>query len=200
VNITSDKALKIHCFIEGFYYVNIGNMRQAQDASGPRYASGITDKILVELHNATSPYGIIHEYDSVCLFVNGTADISNLGSNIIGPYYVVINQRNSIETWSANPVNFSSSSPIICDFTNSVSQAFGNNEKLMGSIYAILSGDAIHDRIIDGSDLAVADKDSSTLHDGYNQPDFNGDVIVDRTDMALIDNNSSNIVRVQKPE
>ena len=125
--------------------------------------------------------------------------INTIPGSITGSYYVVIKHRNSIETWSNLSVPFGGTGPIFYDFSTAASQAYGNNMKLMGTVYVIYGADADQNGIVDGTDMALIDNASTALLVGYNPEDVNGDGIVDGSDMAMVDNNSTAIVSVQKP-
>ena len=189
-------ALKL--FLEGLYAGNSA-MNQAQDLGAPKFDAGIADKVTVELHNPASPYAIAYTFSDIDLHTDGTVDISNLPGNISGSYYMVIKHRNSIETWSSAPVDFTINPQGNYDFSTSASQAYGNNLKHIGSIYAIFGGNANQDAIVDGSDMALIDNASTAVQVGYYPEDLNGDGITDASDMAIIDNNSTAVVHVMKP-
>ncbi|MBP9136578.1 MAG: hypothetical protein KBF31_06190, partial [Chitinophagales bacterium] len=130
---------------------------------------------------------------------DGMILINSLPGTISGNYYIVVKNRNSIETWSATAIDFSAIGTISYDFSTAVSQAFGNNLKYSGTDYLIWGGDATQDGIVDGSDMAAIDNASTATLTGYNAEDVNGDGIVDGSDMAMIDNNSTITVQTSKP-
>lgn len=147
----------------------------------------VPDTVRVTLRNSTSPYGIVDLSD--ILFASsglGTAVLSNVTNGV--PYYIQLNHRNSIETWSANPVAFSGDS-LTYDFTSASSQALGNNLILVGSKWCIYSGDVTQDGIIDASDLSEVDNASSESLLGYVSEDVTGDDFVDAGDVAIVENN-----------
>jgi hypothetical protein len=191
----------IKLFLEGLYNNN-SQMREAQSISGPQFGSGIADKIDVEFHAESYPYSKEYEFSNLNLRTNGTLDIYNLPSDFSGSYYLVLKHRNSIETWSAQPYNFEGTGPFFYDFSTSASQAYGNNLKQIGSIYAIWGSDASQDGVVDGTDLALVDNASKPPPlVGYNIEDVNGDGVVDGSDMAMVDNSSRPpVVQVIKPQ
>ena len=76
------------------------------------------------------------------------------------------------------------------DFTSSVSQAYGNNMKLIGGKYCMISGDLDQNGIIDATDM------SRVMNDSYNGltgrfliSDVNGEGIVDISDVVILNNN-----------
>ncbi len=193
------KQMAVKLFLEGLY-AGGGMMNQAQDISNPKFGAGIADKVTVELHESTAPYGVAYTFADADLNTNGSVTINNLPANISGSYYLVIKHRNSVETWSNDVVDFNVPGSFTYDFTTAAYKAYGNNQKLMsGDIFAIYGGDAVQDGIVDGSDMAAIDNASTAIQKGYFPEDINGDGIVDATDMALVDNNSTAVVQMKKP-
>lgn len=203
------KTLNGKVFLEGLYNTGTSMMNQANDHVGgitvPKFAAGIADVITVELHNASSPYGLAYEFSPIDLHTDGTFSVTDIPSTISGSYYIVIKHRNSIETWSKLPFNFSGADPFAYDFTTAINMAYGDNLKSMGTIWAIWAGDisvsGVQDGIVDGSDMLEVDNSSKPpALQGYYPQDINGDGIVDGSDMLIIDNNSKPpSVSVKKP-
>jgi len=183
-------------YLEGLYTTGIGN-RKAQDASGDHFPGSVADQITVKLAEAGASHAIAYTASNVQLYGNGKCSFSVPGS-LTGSYYIVINHRNSLETWSAAPVSFTSAG-INYAFSTSASQAYGNNMKLMGTVYTIFGGQAIQDGLVDGSDLSAVYNASSALLTGYINQNVNGDGLVDGSDLLLVYNNSSSVVSVVKP-
>jgi hypothetical protein len=193
------KILNVKFFLEGLFNTGTGLMNEAQGGSGAQFGTGIADQVTIELRESTAPYAVAYTFADASLNTDGTVAVNTVPGAVAGDYYVVVNHRNSIQTWSAAPVSFAGSGPIAYDFTTSASQAYGNNMRLMGTNYVIYGGDASQDGIVDGTDMALIDNASTSILQGYNSEDVNGDGIVDGTDMALIDNNSTAIIQIQKP-
>jgi hypothetical protein len=196
--IPLSRSLHLKLYLEGLYN-NSGLMNQVQSFSGSQFGDDIADQITVELHDASSPYSTRFQESNIDLYTNGMLTVPNVPCNIGGLYYLVIKQHNSIETWSSVPVFFGDSSAINYDFSTSASQAYGNNLKHIGNIFAIWSGDVTNDGMVDGSDIAATDNASSVVLTGYFQEDVNGDGVVDGSDLATIDNNSKAIIQVIRP-
>jgi hypothetical protein len=192
--ISTTQQLNLTVFLEGFFDTTTGAMNQSQfiDIDGQWYNNfpgSIVDTLSVQLTETVSPYNIIYHVPSAELNTNGTIDIP-IPLNLNGSYYVVIKHRNSIETWSANPVQLMGNTTFY-DFTDAASKAFGNNLLLKGGIYTIFSGDVNQDGIMDSSDIVIAKNDASVFNNGYIVSDINGDGITDAGDLIVIDNNSS---------
>ncbi len=172
----SVKILYLTAFVEGFY--------------NPSNNSMYSDTVIVYLRNDSSPYFIIDSAKGVLDNSGyGTFNFSNAvnGTN----YYLELKHRNSISTWSASGVSFSNSL-LNYDFSDLVSRAYGNNMKQIDSApdkFAIFSGDADQDGLIDASDLSDADNDAVISLSGYVNTDVTGDDYVDAEDISIIENN-----------
>ena len=77
------------------------------------------------------------------------------------------------------------------DFSNSASQAFGSNLKLIAGKYVMFGGDVNQDGLIDSGDMIPVDNNAATFLSGYVSTDLNGDGLIDSGDMILLDNNGA---------
>jgi hypothetical protein len=135
------------------------------------------------------------------LHTNGVANISIPAYMQGGYYYIVLKHRNSIETWSAAPVQLISSE---YDFTTAAIQAYGDGVnapmKNMGNgVFALYGGDVNQDGIIDGFDLQATENDVIVFAFGYNFSDCTGDGASDGFDLQLIENNAASIIYYARP-
>lgn len=105
-------------------------------------------------------------------------------------YFIVIKHRNSIETWTANPVPFAQGS-VYYNFSTAAGQAYGNNLKLISGQYVIFGGDVNQDGSLDTADMTLVDNDSYNFVTGYVSSDITGDGSIDTGDMTILDNNSA---------
>ncbi len=194
------KSLQVKLFLQGLYDATTSQMKEAKDISlNPKWGTGIADLVTVELHDAVDYTNVLYSSGNIYLTTDGISTVSDIPNNLSDSYYITILHRNSIETTCATPISFIGQS-VDYDFTASASMAFGNNLKYESTgVYSIYGGDANHDGIVDGSDMAAIDNASTLLLLGYNTEDVNGDGIVDGSDMAIIDNNSTSIVTKQTP-
>lgn len=174
-------ALSLNALIEGFW-----------DGS-----TMVRDTIKTYLHSSVSPYARVDSAkanfdlngNGILCFKNASAD----------SYYIVVDHRNSIDTWSKFPQLLTPGFFEFYEFTSSASQAFGDNEIFKLGAYCVYSGDVNKDGIIDLSDSQLIDNDAATFVSGYVQTDVNGDDFVDVADASIADNNSFNFVEVMKP-
>ena len=134
----------------------------------------VADVITVTLAQAAPPYPAVFTANNVLLYSNGKCSYSVPGA-LMDSYYIVVNHRNSIETWSAMPVSFAGGT-VSYNFSNAATQAYGSNLKaLAGGLYAIFGGDVSQDGIVDGTDMAAVDNASTAILLGYMDEDANGD-------------------------
>ena len=156
------------------------------------------DTVLVELHESTSPFNVAFTQNAI-LNTDGTLSLVFPSTAFGNAYYIGIKHRNSIETWSANPITLSANTNY--DFTSSADQAFGDNQvEIESGVYAIYSGDLNQDGFIDSFDFPQLDTDIFNGVNGtYVNTDLNGDGFVDVFDFPVFDLNSSNGISVILP-
>jgi hypothetical protein len=131
------------------------------------YESGGTEMtttplVTVELHDA-STYEMI-ESQSETLSSEGVGTF-NFKAALNGlPYFIVIKDANSVETWSATANSFTSDA-LSYDFTTGLDKAYsdGSNPPLVlhGGKYCIYSGDVNQDGFVTGDDFQFIDNNSS---------------------------------------
>ena len=161
----------------------------------------LSDTMTVYLRSDNSPYNILDTsvavVDSLTFTGAFTFDLPS------GNYYIVIEHRNTIETWSKSGGEvFISGTTMNYDFTDLASKAFGNNMQQVDNsplTFGIYSGDVTQDGIIDLSDIAVIDNDIFNFITGYVPSDLNADGLVDLTDMTYADNNAFNTIQKVTP-
>ncbi|MBK6877714.1 MAG: hypothetical protein IPG99_14995 [Ignavibacteria bacterium] len=171
-----------------------------QGSYNPVTDAMVSDTVSVYLRNAASPYEVL-DFVSAVVDSSGyaTFEFSNAVNGV--DYYIQLEHRNSLETWSNMPQQFSGNS-LNYDFTTDASQAFGNNIIQVNASpirFGIYSGDTDQDGTIDASDLSMIDNDATAFVSGYAVTDLTGDSFVDGSDFAIGDNNASNFVSVVRP-
>jgi len=187
-----------YVLLEGLYS-GAGTMRQAWNATGPQYATGVADHITIELHDATNYQTVVWSLPDVPLSTTGAAEI-NIPAAHSGSYYITVRHRNSIETTSALPVSLAGSA-INYSFSTP-SAAYGGNLKFVDEAtdhYLIYGGDTNNDGVTDGLDLIGVENGATTFSTGYLPLDINGDGIVDALDLILAENNALNFVMIILP-
>ncbi len=153
-------------------------------------------EVTVELRNSTSPYSVVET-------ASGIAG-SNYPNKIIfynavdaTPYYVVVKSANMVETWSASTITFSNNGASY-DFTTSLAQAYGSNQKMSGGIPSVFQGDANQDGFVNSGDILAVYNNAITFSTGPST-DFNCDGVTDVSDIILALNNSNSFVQKVVP-
>jgi hypothetical protein len=149
--------------------------------------AGIADSITVRVATANSPYTIVQSVKKV-IDTNGNGDFMFSPDLYGNSYYLVVDHRNCLQTWSALPVSFTT--PVVTyDFTTSASAAYGNNLVNVSGIYTLRSGDVNKDAIIDLNDISNITQSVESFSTGYIPEDLNGDSMVESADFSLVENN-----------
>ena len=195
MNVTncSPVTLNAKFYLQG-YYIGSGLMERVLYNQGAIGSASIPncDYVVVELHATTPPYGVV-KTSSATLKTNGTLQCSFQGSVTNNSYYIVINHRNTILTWSSQPVTMSAITNY--DFSTASSKAYGNNQVLLEpGIWGFYSADINQDENIDLLDMSLLDIDNMNFEYGYLATDINGDGNVDLLDYPITDLNISNFV------
>lgn len=117
------------------------------------------------------------------------------------PYYVVVYHRNSVPTWSASTVTFVSGAASY-DFTTAQSQAFGNNQVLVGSEWSIYTGEVVKTfpAVVNLADITLIYNASTSFTSGpYVLTDLNWNGAVNLADIVFAYNNSNAFVSEKFP-
>ncbi|MFH1120977.1 MAG: GEVED domain-containing protein [Bacteroidota bacterium] len=191
------KSVCLNVCLESLYNDSQFLMRKVQGDTGDQFPGAIADVVSVRLASMATPYAIIDSTGPIPLLQDGICKF-NKPLSFEGEYYILISHRNSIETWSAVPVQFAGDY-ISYDFTDDITKAFGNNLKLVGDKYCIFTGDANNDEFIDSGDMTLVDNDASVFMTGYISTDLSGDGIVDTGDITILDNNVNSFISSKKP-
>lgn len=185
--VTKPYLMDVTTLIQGFYRPSTNTMVQ--------------DTMRFYLRNTQFPYGI---YDSAKKFLSNTGftqiNFSPVSSGVA--YYLQLKHRNSIETWSYplyyDPLTYE----VKYDFTDAVTQAFGDNMIEVDDsplTFAIYGGDVTQNGVVDAPDIVAIDNDAFNFVTGYVNTDVTGDNVTDANDLALTDNNAFNFVTKQVP-
>ena len=153
----------------------------------------VSDTATVLLLNTSSPRTVVDSVKTL-LSTSGTAVVTLPKANNGTPYYIVVNHRNGLETWSKIGGESFTTSALAYDFTTAQSQSFGSNSLLKLGKYCFYSGDVNQDGVVDISDVGLVDTDNLNFVTGYTVTDINGDNLVDLSDLGLVDTNNLNFV------
>ncbi|MDZ4712698.1 MAG: hypothetical protein SGI89_10290 [bacterium] len=156
----------------------------------------IEDTMKVSLRSSVSPYAVADsdkafagQYGARYCFYNITT----------GDYYISVNHRNSIETWSKYPINVQTGSSDYYNFSDSASKAYGDNQVLKLGSYCFYGGDQNQDDNIDVTDVVNIFNDVNNFVSGYVSSDVTGDDFVDSADLLIAFNNANNFVSIARP-
>jgi photosystem II stability/assembly factor-like uncharacterized protein len=152
---------------------------------------------VVYLRRTTAPYDAVDTAKSM-ISSNGTTNFTFSRATNNTDYYIVVQHKNTIETWSSAGVRFTNGVAQY-NFTDSASKAYGNNIIFKSGKYCIYSGDVNQDGIIDATDFGLVDNSAFYFTGGQVTEDLNGDFFVDAYDLSIVDNNSFNFVSVIRP-
>jgi hypothetical protein len=218
----SVKSLHLKLFMEGFFDNSLSMMTKAQDVTPDgsstfdKWTGTIADTLsvlLVQDLGPSWPDPIPYDYQAHAVPVNtdGTIVLPSIPSSLSASYYIVIKHRQSVETWSASAVSFSSST-INYDFTTAASQAYGSNQKKVSTgseIYGFYGGDITsmagpQDGYVDIFDNNDIFNQAQLSAYGYMLEDITSmtggpDGYIDIFDMALVFNNMQVSVGMNTP-
>jgi sugar lactone lactonase YvrE len=182
--------VNLKLLIEGYYEgTTMKSVMNNQDSVSP-----LTDveNITVELHNTTSPWALVASATAL-LKTDGTA-VCTFNTAPSGSYYIAVKGNSMVQTWSATP-QIIGSTQLIYDFTNTSSQAYGNNMiEVEPNVWAFFSGDVNQDGNIDNSDYSIWETDANNFAFGFFTTDLNGDGNVDNSDYSNWEQNSNNFI------
>ncbi len=191
---SANLELTVKVFVQGFY-TGSGSMRAVVD---PAVYPAVCDTFDAKLALAYSPYSFVYSVRST-IGTNGQGIFTFPGAVMGNNYYLVMKHRNTLETWSASPVLFNSSS-MNYDFTNAASKSYGSNQVPLGDgNYAIWSGDVNQDGVINTVDLTSLEGSLLGYLVGYYSQDLDGDHLVETADYCLIENNLPLLLMISKP-
>jgi len=184
-------SYSVKLFLQG-YYKNAGIMEHVlynQAVSGSTLT--MTDSVTIQFRNTIAPYEVIYSFKTI-LYTNGIATVLLPSSST--SYYLVVKERNGLETWSKDPVSPSLLSATY-NFSSNAGKAYGDNLiETEPGIWAVYSGDLYQDENIDLIDINLLEASISNFEFGNVSTDINGDGNVDLMDFTVIELNVSNFV------
>ncbi|HPI55603.1 MAG TPA: hypothetical protein PLU10_12975, partial [Chitinophagaceae bacterium] len=195
--VPCNSILQLTAFLQG-YYIGSGFMTSVMSNQGVSAAAlDDVDDVTV---NAYTPTNTIVPVATITtrLKTNGSAYCVFPALN--GNYYIELRHRNSISTWTADPILLSSTTANY-NLSTAAAQAFGGNLfEIEPGVFAVYTGDINQDGFIDSFDFPLYDTDSFNGVSGtYVNTDLNGDGFVDSFDFPIFDANSFNGVSVSMP-
>jgi len=188
-------TLNLKLYVQG-YYESAGLMKPALYNQGFIANTNISDVIFVELRKAIPPYEMVANSSP---FLNTDGSCTTTFQVLTGFYYIVIKHRNSIETWSADPVLFTTLT-VNYDFSTAANKAYGNNMVEAGlGVWAFYTGELNNDSNIDLLDASLLESDINNFYFGYYATDLNGDGNVDLLDTSVFEMNVNDFIYSHHP-
>ena len=180
--LLDESNLHLKLFIQG-YYIGNQQMTPALENQGLPVGNSITDTITVSLYDSNLN---LFSKGQTLLNTDGTALIGF--QNISGNYYILVEHRNSIATWTSSAIAFQYNT--FYDFTTTSANAFGDNQReVETNVWAIYSGDINQDNAIDVFDFLTLEPEIINGSYGYLSSDVNGDGAVDAFDYLVMEQN-----------
>ncbi|MBK8546787.1 MAG: hypothetical protein IPL63_05180 [Saprospiraceae bacterium] len=199
-------TLNLTAFIEGYYVGGSPPLRDVLGLSGvPGSNSTQCDTITVQLRNSTTPFAVAASFMGV-LNRDGILACKFPSDKQGGTYFVALQHRNALETWSGGGDGLSATSfsavTTNYNFTTSANQAYGGNMKGMGgggtAPFAIYSGDIDSDGEVLPADYNLWLISNTNGDIGYYPTDLDGDGEVLPADYAiwLVNNNLGVLISI----
>lgn len=194
--------LDLRLFLQGYYIGGGEMMNVIYNQTGTVNSVGITDTIYVELRSVIDPSNT-KSSARVLLLNNGRTNCSFSRLVEGGSYWIVVKHRNTIQSWSSQPITLYSDVPVTYDFTIGNNKTYGNNSTdiFLEGIWSFYTGDLNQDEFIDIFDFPVYDYDNQNfvMIPTYSPSDMNGDGFVDIFDFPIYDSNNQDFVMAIRP-
>jgi hypothetical protein len=179
------------------YYAGSGSMASVLANQGVSVNTNEMDTIRVELRDAATGANVVASASGV-IMTDGTVSLSLPASVVGNDYYIVVNHRNTVQTWSADLVTMAATTSY--DFTTAATKAFGDNMiEVETGVFAMYTGDINQDEFIDPFDYPSFELDNVTFASGYLATDLNGDGFIDPFDYPVFELNNVNFVTSVHP-
>jgi hypothetical protein len=159
------------------------------------------DTISVMLRMPFAPYALVEKQTVVYDTITGSAAVPFTFAENGSSYFIYVSHRNSISTWSANPVGCSDNT-LNYDFTTGLSKAYENNMVMVGGKASFYTGDldSLRNSVIDVTDIIAVYNENINFRSGpYLISDLNFDKTVDFSDVLFVHNNSGLFIKEKGP-
>jgi PKD repeat protein len=195
--VANGKLLNIKVFPEGLFDPVASALRKVSIENVPVFQGTVADIMDVKLASGNPPYCIDYEFFNVSLNENGYLNLL-IPAEIDESHYIIAKHRNSMETWSAQPVELDAAE-VTYDFTDFQGKAFGDNLKTINTSACLFSGDCSQDGIVDSGDMIMLDNSDLMVETGYFPEDMNGDGLVDLEDYIIVESNTLSFIVICRP-
>jgi hypothetical protein len=177
--------LNIKAWLSGYYDPGSDHMLATID---PMNLDTVADSMIIILADTSAPFASLYQ-DTSLLGTNGWSYVHFAQDVAQRSYYLVLRNRNHLETWSAVPVPFLEAGTAY-DFSDAAGKACGANQtEIEPGIWGIWSGDVNQDQLIEATDYSLVENAVVSFSFGYVPEDLTGDQLVEASDYSLIENN-----------
>ncbi|HMR40551.1 MAG TPA: M12 family metallo-peptidase [Ignavibacteria bacterium] len=156
------------------------------------------DTVRLYLHRMDFPNVIA---DSAVVYLSLDGIVNTIFSKALsGSYYIEVNHRNSIETWSLTDIAYARGTTFNYDIAY-LNNAYGGNQYLSPTpdYWGMFGGDVDQNGFVDLSDVNSVNNDANIFAAGYVTTDVTGNNATDLSDVLLTYNNNANFVQKQTP-
>jgi hypothetical protein len=180
-------SFEVRSMVQGYYESN-GRMQPVLFNQGVSSDTTISDSIRISFIDSVT-MATYYQANTV-MNRSGWSQFNVPQAN--GNYYIKLQTRNGIETWSAYPISLPSGGGgfFQYNFTDAMNAAYGGNQfEVEPGVWTIYSGDVNQDLSIDAFDYLLVDPDLIAGLFGYLDTDLTGDGFVDAFDYVVLDAN-----------
>ena len=158
------------------------------------------DTVTVSIRSLISPFPVI-ESKKVYLDTLGKKSINFTMPTEETNYYIFVEHRNAVRTWSRQGGDRFVSGSLTYDFSTGLDKATGQNMTMVEGKAYFYSGDVTHDGFIDLQDVIQIYNDGLVFTTGsYVVTDLNWDKYTDLTDQLIAHNHSVVFVGEKTPQ
>lgn len=148
------------------------------------------DSVKVSIRSSVSPFSILETKQAYLDTLGNKTFNFNIPVEEVN-YYIFVEHRNAVRTWSRPGGEIFSSGSLSYDFTTGVNKAYGNNQTMVNGKAHFYSGDVIQNGYIDLSDVLLIYNEGLVFTIGpYVTTDLNWDQYTDLSDQIIAYNHS----------
>jgi len=190
----TNSTLTLKVVLSGFYSGGqmVANLYNLGYSTDPTAVDTIIVNLFAPNHLSIDTFPNPDFTSKAIVHVNDTAIFTFPGSVSGNSYYIAVRHRNHLETWSTNPVAFSTTEGYnLTTATSALNNGFNPPMKVIsGALYGLWAGDVDQNGTVDAGDMAIIDNQSAAFLFGYYNGDCDGSGDVGASDMSLVDNNT----------
>lgn len=182
--------LKLKLFIQGFFVS--GSMRAAIVNAGLVGNTNDCDLIVVKLFspgNYSTPVFTL----AGMLKTDGTVEINVPDAAVGNSFFICVNHRNTVETWSSSAVAMDAETTY--DFSVAKENAYGSNQvEVETDVFAFYSGDINQDGVIESADYSLIENANLLSTAGYVPENITGETTVTQAGYDMLEANLNLVI------